>query len=304
MMADDLPRRDSGGPRGNVDLVTALADLGDRLAYPADPGPAFTAGLVAAIEQAAEARRDRPARLAPSRILRAIGVANAARSPVRRALALAVVLVVLLAAAAAAATFTIRGIRLIFGPPPVPVPTSPATHPDTPATHPARPPLGSDLFLGEHATLEEARSRLRFPIQVPSLPGLGRPEVYISQVAPGGVLNLVYPAAPGAPPAETVGGHGVHVLVSEFVGRIDRPFMQKFIDHGTLVESVTVGPVPGLWVSGEPHEVAYVTSSGSMITDSLRLSANALLWQHGELTLRLETAQPLDMALAIARSMR
>jgi hypothetical protein len=115
------------------------------------------------------------------------------------------------------------------------------------------------------------------------------------------VFNVAYPPLPGAP--STACGHGVGVLISEFVGRLDRPLMQKFIDRGTSVQPVDVGSSPGLWVSGEPHEVAYLGPNGSLITDSLRLSANALLWQRGAVTLRVETALPLDRALAIARSM-
>src|SRR5262249_52885690 len=142
-MADDRFGLRQGGSGGSVELVAALADLGDRLAYPPDPGPAFGPALVAAIARAAEAKPKASLRLAPGRRLRAAGVPAGSRMPVRRAFVLAVALVLLLAAAAAAATFTVRGIRLIFGPLPAPVPTGSATQPARPSTRPAAGPLGS-----------------------------------------------------------------------------------------------------------------------------------------------------------------
>ncbi len=290
---------------GEADLVAALADVGDRLAYPAERAPGFDRALVAAIERSMHG--EPPSRgVRILRLLRDARLRSGSWSTARRAFVLAVTVVVLLAATAAAATFAIRGVQFIFGPAPTGLPTVPPTSartgaPTGPETHGAAPPLGSDLFLGEHMTLAEARSRLGFGIEVPTLPGLARPEVYVAQVVPGGALNLVYPPA-GA--ASGPGRQGVWALITEFVGRVDRPFMQKFVGRGTSVRPMEVGRFPGLWVSGEPHEVAYVASDGSLITDSLRLSANALLWQHGDLTLRVETAMPLDRALPIARSMR
>ena len=143
-------------------------------------------------------------------------------------------------------------------------------------------------------TLAEARAHVAFPVTVPSFSGLGSPTVYLSAVMPGDAVNLVYPAGPGIP---AVGSSHAGILITEFVGRVDRPFMQKFVDQGATVEHVTVGGRPGLWISGGPHEVAYVTAGGHLVLDSLRLSAQALLWQRGDVTLRMESMLPRDALL-------
>jgi hypothetical protein len=296
-----------GRPAGldrDGDLRAALAEVGTRLAFPPDPGAAFPVAVAAAIERA----RSEPARRAGAGGIGAsVREWLRAQRPLRRALVLAAAAVLLLATAATAATFAVRGIRIVFGPPPAATAPPPGLGPSMGGQPPASAsptlgPLGSDLFLGEHTTIEAARARLRFDFVVPTLPGLGRPEVYVSQVVPGGAVNLVYPAPGGTPTPGT--SDAVGVLITEFVGRVDRPFLQKFIDQGTTVQHVRLGSWDALWISGEPHQVAYVASDGSLVTESLRLSGNALLWERGDLTLRLETVLPLERARAIAASMR
>jgi hypothetical protein len=271
-------------------LVGSLADLGPRLAYPADPGAAF-AGAVA---ERIEARRpDRSPAPVPARAR--LGRWLDAQRPVRRALVLAIALVLVLAVAAAAATLGVRGIRIIFGPPPATV------GPSGVVITPSPRPLGSNLLLGEPMSLQAVRSRVAFPVEVPSLPGLGRPQAYLSEVISGGAVNLVYPAGPGIPGE---GASGVGVLITEFVGRVDRQFIDKFAKYTNDVQEVRVGGSPGVWIAGGTHEVAYIDADGRVLNDTLRLSGSALLWRHGEVTLRLETLLPLDRALAIAESVR
>jgi hypothetical protein len=294
-------------------LAVALEDLGPHLAFPPEPGPMFaraTAVLAArrtslgpsSLEpgprEPARAPRiaERAARLLPAGW-------TGARGSARRAFVLAVVIVAVLAVAAAAATLGVRGVRLIFGPAPSAVPSAsvPASErPPFTTVPPASPTVSSpgsplsDAELGNRMTLEEIRSEVDFPVSVPALPGLGGPATYLSPLVAGGAVNLVYgpPSGPG------------RTLITEFVGSVDQDFLHKYIDAGSQVQHVQVGDAPGLWVSGEPHMIAYVDRDGRVIFSTLRPSGHALLWQQGEVTLRLETGQSRDRAIAIAESMR
>jgi hypothetical protein len=148
--------------------------------------------------------------------------------------------------------------------------------------------------LGRRLPLEEIRREVGFPVSVPTLRGLGRPATYLSDLVAGGAVNLVYGLGDGPG----------RVLVTEFVGRVDQDFLHKYIDAGTQVQQVAVDGTTGLWVSGEPHMIAYVDRDGRLIFSTLRPSGHALLWQRGGVTIRLETGLSRDRALAIAESMR
>jgi hypothetical protein len=164
--------------------------------------------------------------------------------------------------------------------------------------------LGENLVLGEQVSLEEARSRAGFRVVVPSLAGLPEPEVWFDGDLAGGQVTFVYPPAPELP---AVGTSGVGLLVTEFQGRADREFLDKMImGTGTRLEPVKVGGQPGFWLAGTPHELVYVDQFGVPIQSTLRLAGNTLLWQRGDLTLRVEggTGLPKTFALNVARSVR
>jgi len=207
--------------------------------------------------------------------------------------------VLVLAVAATATTLGVRGIRIFFGPPPsasAPSARSPA------ATSP--PPLGSNLVLGERVSLAQARSMAGFRVVVPSLAALPEPEIWFDRELAGGQVTFVYPPAPALP---EVGTSGVGLLVTEFEGRADRQFLDKMImGSGTRLESVRVDGQPGFWLAGTPHELVYVDPFGLPIQSTLRLAGNTLMWQRGEVTLRVEGGVRLEepFALSVARSVR
>lgn len=60
----------------------------------------------------------------------------------------------------------------------------------------------------------------------------------------------------------------------------------------------------GLWIEGDPHSFSYTDPSGDMKSKLTRLAGNTLLWQQGNLTLRLESTLDRDSTVAIAESMR
>jgi hypothetical protein len=299
-MPDDL-----GTGAGAVDswLATALEELRPYVAFPADPGQMFarTTAVRAAQRASLEPPQARGFGERAASLLR--GRWASGRRPARRAFVLAVVVVAVLAVAAAAATLGVRGIRLIFGPAPSAVPsaTVPVTGgPPATAIPPSSPTVSSPMSpssgaaLGRPMSLEEIRRAVGFPVGVPTLRGLGRPATYLSELVSGGAVNIVY------------GGQADpdRVLITQFVGRVDQDFLHKYIDAGSQVQEVRVGDANGLWVSGEPHMIAYVDRDGRVIFDTLRPSGFALLWQRGDVTVRLETGLSKDRAIAIAESMR
>jgi hypothetical protein len=59
---------------------------------------------------------------------------------------------------------------------------------------------------------------------------------------------------------------------------------------------VTVGDAAGLWLPS-PHAYMWADATGPLVR-----SGSALVWERGDLVLRLEGARSLREALAVARS--
>ena len=64
---------------------------------------------------------------------------------------------------------------------------------------------------------------------------------------------------------------------------------------------MTVNGQPGAWIE-EPHVVFFEDRRGRMRQSTGRLAGKTLLWQHGEVTLRLEGDLSKEEALRIART--
>jgi len=280
------------------DLERALADLGAHLEHPATPPIAEAvaarladapvgspgAGKAAGAGEAARAGRGRR------------GSARPFPRPRWQRLALAGLAVVVLAAAvlaaspatreAAARLLGLRGVRIVIG---APGPTG------TTGT-------GSELYLGEPATLAEARQRVRFPVVVPTEPGFERPDaVYVDPGVPAdGRVDLVYRPRPGLPAAP---GTGVGLLVTQFRASVDEGFLKKMQFGGGGLEVVTVNGQPGYWFATE-HGFSYLDRNGNEVPETSRLAGSTLLWERGDLTLRLEGQVSREEALRIAGSVR
>jgi hypothetical protein len=125
--------------------------------------------------------------------------------------------------------------------------------------------------------------------------------VYVNEAVPsGGRVDLVYRARPGLPPSPFT---DVGLLITEFQGQPTPEFLKKVTAMG-VVEQVTVGGEPGYWFSGEPHFFTYQDAAGTLREEQTRLAGNTLIWQRGDLTLRLEGELPKEEAIRIAESMR
>lgn len=163
-------------------------------------------------------------------------------------------------------------------------------------------PAGANLKLGEELSLEEARERVSYRVLVPTLPELGEPdEVYVRTYPPGGQVSLVYRARPGLTRASET---GVGLLLSEFRGQTGEVYFEKLLGPGARVETVTVDGSRGFWLEGELHAFLYRDERGSVRKEELRLAASTLIWERGELTLRLEGKLSKREALRIAESVR
>jgi hypothetical protein len=138
-------------------------------------------------------------------------------------------------------------------------------------------------FHGEQMTLAEARRRAPFPIQVPTVEGLGDPKVYylddVQQV------TLVY-GNPDKP----------RLLISQIIGT---GAIEKLINMEAEPEMVRDDDAFGVWLEG-PHLIHI-----PQLEDAFYVAGNALIMQRiDDVTTRVEADISKDEALEIFRSMR
>ncbi len=115
----------------------------------------------------------------------------------------------------------------------------------------------------------------------------------------GEILSLLYRPRDGLPESEH---SGAGALVSQFPGRTREEFVRKQVGPDTRIDRVTVRGEPGFWIAGAAHGLLYEDPSGAIFEARGRLAGNALVWRHGDRTLRLEADITKSRALAIARS--
>jgi hypothetical protein len=143
-------------------------------------------------------------------------------------------------------------------------------------------PAHGNLDLGQRVTLDAAKRRAPW-LLVPD----GTPDsVWVNESLPGGKVSLLW----GTP-------SNVRLLLTEFTGRT---YIEKVIDGDTQVERVKIGDA-GAWFQG-PHVVMFQDRDGRFRESHARLARNTLVWQMGDVTLRLEGGLTRDEALRIART--
>jgi hypothetical protein len=182
------------------------------------------------------------------------------------------------ARAAIADFFDIGVVRIHEGPPP----RAPAT--------------GGPLLLGAPTTLEAARAQM--PVVVPTLRGFRTPDGIWFDSKAGGVTSLAYRARPGLPASEHT---GVGLLVQEFRGD-GRGMLNKYLTN-SHAQAVMIGSDQGVFISGGDHSLFYEDPSGADVYDNGRLAGNALIFQRGPLTIRLEGDLAQNRMVAIAKSL-
>ncbi len=131
---------------------------------------------------------------------------------------------------------------------------------------------------------------LAFTVRLPDPAVAGHPvAAAIDRAVPSGLIEITYDEFTLVELASSDGAS---------------PVIDKRVGAGTTVTPVTVGTRPGLWLAGEPHEVAIVDPDGELVHDSVRRAGNVLVWEDGGVTYRIEGLASLERALDIAVSLR
>ena len=183
---------------------------------------------------------------------------------------------------------------IFWGPPAAPPPRGAPTPAATPPG--SAEPAGSSLDLGELVDADTASERAGFPVRVPTDAALGAPDaVYVSgrdEVA------LVWAPTDDLPPTIE---SDIGLLIMQFRGSVSPEPIGKIIGSGTDVEPVRIGD-GGYWIDGDPHTYFYISPEGEHVQER-RWVGDALIWQDGEMTYRIETSLGKDAAIRIAESL-
>ena len=110
-------------------------------------------------------------------------------------------------------------------------------------------------------------------------------------IRPDGLVSLVY-GDPDEP----------RLVLSQARGAIYDGFLKKVGQRGTIVRQVEVDGEPGLFVDGPDHFVMFRDENGLISDERTYLAGTVLLWNRGELLLRLEGDLNQDDALRLAEA--
>lgn len=155
-------------------------------------------------------------------------------------------------------------------------------------------PVGAGLDLGREVAIAEVVESADFAVSVPAL--AGEPDaVYLSD----GQVNMVWEGGESLPAA---GDTGIGLLYTQFRSESGVDRLVKGVGPETNVLAVEVAGASGLWIEGA-HVISREDESGLRVEETLRLAGNVLMWEHEDVTHRIETAVGLEEALRIAESL-
>ena len=219
----------------------------------------------------------------------------------RRALVFAIIALLGLAIVAGAAGLGLPGLRFIFGQPPASAPPSPSASSATGAspTLPAIP--GMRLNLGRRIALDEVETLTGAPVRLPTDARLGPPDSVWVDPGKGGQVAYVWAASDELPATSEP---GVGLVLMRFAGLADREYYQKVIGSGTKLSIVDVDGDDGWWISGDMHFFFYERPVSGYVDDGRRWVGDALVWNDGQATYRIESALGRDATIALAESLR
>lgn len=161
-------------------------------------------------------------------------------------------------------------------------------------------PVRTSLPLGEEVSQAEARRRFGRPLMRPRLADLREPDAVYVGYGPGGTRVTYLWGTRDEP----------KLLLQQFRGAVDAGLGKKVVQdkktaEGTSVRFATVNGEPALGLFGAPHFLMYLDPrTGEPVEDQVYLAGNVLLWESGELTLRLEGDLEFEQMLRIARRTR
>lgn len=264
-------------------LAQQLRDLGPHL----DLGRAGTAAGAAALVRAVVAAlpADAPEQVPPAG--RAPGGGGGDRRRSRwLAVAAAVALVVGLSVAAVAPAREAVARWLGIGAVRIERTDEPGPRTSTPVDSLPAPPT----LPGGAVDLDALVGSLPFAVRLPGAGIAGEPKGAAADPAvPSGLIEVRYPS---------------FTLVALASEPGSAPVLSKTLGPGTDTVPVVVGASDGLWITGDPHEVAFLDPDGTYQLDRVRGAGDVLLWEDDGVTYRIEGAPSLDRALAIAASLR
>jgi hypothetical protein len=174
---------------------------------------------------------------------------------------------------------------------------SPTVRPSAPATP---TPTGGGALAGTRvvASVADASREVGFTVVVPA--ALGAPdEVRVSVTPQAAQAFLVYLPRPDLPASAQT---GIGSLVTEVKGSFDFALLGKLVGPGTKVERLTLNGTPAVWIEGL-HQFFYQSPGGTFVNETVRLSGNVLVWNKGDLLVRIEADVPRDRVVQIATSM-
>jgi hypothetical protein len=136
---------------------------------------------------------------------------------------------------------------------------------------------------------------------------IGGPPPPTVTTAPGARLDLGLGERVSLEEARRRVGFPVLVPGTGGLGQPDAVFVSENVPMGGRVDLVWRAR-PGLpasaFFSCEPHFFTYRDAAGNLRDEQTRLAGNTLIWQRGDLTLRLEGELSKEEAVRIAESMR
>jgi hypothetical protein len=163
-------------------------------------------------------------------------------------------------------------------------------------------PPAFELGLGIPVAATEVQSLVDYSVLTPQSSELGAPnEIYFNDQRLGGQITLVWVPQPNLPEAAD---SGVGMLISSFRGNLDSSTYAKELNATrNLLLEVQVRGRPGFWIEGEPHVFLFENTSGVIEFESIRLAGNVLLWEENGVTIRIESALPMEDVRRIAESL-
>jgi hypothetical protein len=141
------------------------------------------------------------------------------------------------------------------------------------------------IDFGARVSREEAERRVGF-----ELLDLGEPDSVF--VRSGRMASLVYGTV-----------EKPRLVLSQLRGAVWDGMVKKVGGTGTRVDEVTVDGERGLFITGDEHFVMFFDENGSITDEPTFLAGTVLLWNRGDLLLRLEgdltRAEALEFAEAV-----
>lgn len=168
-------------------------------------------------------------------------------------------------------------------------------------TVPRFPEVGPEarrLRLGPRISLAQARRDLQANVRAPAV--LGAPDgIFEEQLDSGVDVSFLYEPRT----VEQRIGVRKRVLVSLVRGTIDKTILGKTIAAATKATPLEIDGRPALLLSGHPHLMVIFRAGDRLDQTYSRLVGTTLLWQRGDLLVRVEGDLPRARLIAIARSL-